>query len=152
VAETSLTDVAHSAAVSTLALAHVVGLVESSTASVATHVGLARVAGSSGRQKVDVRTSGKDLELRRDACEVEHSPVNEHLLETTCMKTALMLMYCLYVEVTNNDVYTGHIPLLRIWPNTMYTLSCGLPLKLSVFLTWYFFLAESRTLAGSPPR
>ena len=82
--ETILTDVAHRAAVSALALAHVVGLVHSSTASVTTHVRLARVTGGSRRQKVHVRTSGKNLELRRDAREVEHSPVDEHLLETTC--------------------------------------------------------------------
>ena len=78
-----LTDVAHRSAVSAPTVAHVVGLVESDAASVATGVRLTGVTRCTRRQGGHVRTARQHLELRRDAREVEHSPVDEHFLETS---------------------------------------------------------------------
>jgi len=76
-------------AVASTTVADVIGVVDGATAAVATAVCLTRVTVSRRRQKIHVRAARQDLELRRDAREVEHSPVDEHLLETACSTATL---------------------------------------------------------------
>ena len=79
------TDVASRSAESTPAHTRVVGLVDWSTAAAATQARV-RVARVRRHAAVDARrrAARQNLELGRDTREVEHAPVDEHLLETTC--------------------------------------------------------------------